>query len=171
MGNDGKIYITISDERSTNAGSKDISQIQATGGASKKEDGNQSAESSALGGYAKYQFFSFIGNEAQNIVNYSLNNIGNFTGNYQQQADVNLALSTIGSIANIGNAAIQGALIGGPVGAVIGATIGLGFMAINFGLSEKSNHLALNKMNENIAQLKERSGNNVLLDGSRGTLY
>ena len=70
---DGKIYITISDQRGKGGGGGGEPGTVIN---SKKQDN----ETTALGDYAKHEFFNLIKQNATKIVNYSIGNMGNFSG-------------------------------------------------------------------------------------------
>ena len=156
---DGKIYITISDERGTER-IKDTSRTVSTG-KKQKEESNQLAD------FAKHQFFNLIEREAKQMVNYTLENIGNFTGDYNAQRDVNYALSAIGVLSSIGLGAYHGAKVGGPIGALIGAATVATAQVVNFGLQLKSQNIETRKQNYSIEQMRQLSGLDTLTNGSR----
>lgn len=160
MANDGKIYIIITDKTPGGDGQPGGSTII------NKED---KSKNNALSDYAAHQFFNLITNQTKNIINYQLNNIGNFTGEYDTQRHVNFARQTISSLIGLGMAAISGAKYGGGWGALIGVTVATTGMLINSGLQYNSDLLQNKKTNYEIAQLRDRSGLNTLKDGSRGT--
>ena len=93
------------------------------------------------------------------ILNYGVNNIGNFTGNYIAQEKIQLATDIVGDIATIGLGFATG-LIGGAI-AIAGVAVSKSLEAVTFFQDEK------HKRNE-IEYLRERSGN-TLVNGSRGT--
>lgn len=157
--NDGKIYITISDTRS----SENIKGTDVTVSKSKKEE----SKKNPLGDFAKHQFYNLIEREAKQMINYSLANIGNFTGDYNAQRDVNFMLSAAGVAGSIGLGAIRGAMIGGPVGAIIGAGVVTAAQVVNFGLQLHSQNIEIKKQNYSISQLRQLSGLDGLTNGSR----
>lgn len=154
--NDGKIYITISDSR-TGEVIKDTNISVA-----KKED----KEEKLFRDYVKHEFFNLIEKEARQMVNYSLGNIGNFTGDYNAQRAVNFGLSTTSVIRSIGMGALVGAKYG-PWGAVIGAGVVAASQVVNFGFQLHSQNLEIRKQNYNVRQLRQLSGLDGLTNGSR----
>lgn len=164
MANDGKIYITISDRRfgTNKAEADEQNQID-------KNNNAQSSNSNPLLDYAKHRFFNFIQSEAKQMVNYSINNIGNFTGDYTKQEHVEEAVNILGYMSNIGMAAVAGAQYGGWVGAAIGG--GLAILGTEISINQQiyAGRIENTRINRNIAQLRTRAGLNSTNNGSRGT--
>jgi len=155
---DGKIYITISDTRTGEVlGGTNIQVPKAP-----KSENNENV----LKDFAKHQFFNLIESEAKQMVNYSLSNIGNFTGDYNAQREVNFGLSALGFVRSLGMGAIAGAQYG-PVGAAIGVGVMAISQTINFGLQLHSQNLEIRKQNYSINQLRQLSGLDGLTNGSR----
>jgi len=161
MADDGKIYIVI-----TNRTPQSVEQ--GTAGVEQKK--NEDDKESVLGKYVFHQFFNLIQSQAQQAVSLSINNIGNFTGDYQSQR-VAQGLMTISSrLAGIGLAAASGWKMSGSwIGAVIGAVVQTGTYAKDDIINSQLLKLQDRKMNFAIQQLQERSGLNTRIDGSRGT--
>ena len=134
---------------------------------SSKEESTQKEEKNVLGDFAKHQFFNLIEREAKQMVNYSLQNIGNFTGDYNAQRNVNYALSAMGVIGSIGLGAWNGLKIGGPIGALVGATTVATAQVVNFGLQLKSQNIETRKQNYSIEQMRQLSGLDGRTNGSR----
>lgn len=155
----GKIYITISDRRIGQGGGEDDPQTQ-----SKRE-----TKTKTLGEYAKVQFFNFIKSEANTMVNYTLGNIGNFTGDYQAQRDVQAMLNGIGVATTLANSFIAGlTLTGGNIaGGLVAVAITGTSQLINYGLNELTNTRQTRNQNYNITQLRELSGLDSLTNGGR----
>lgn len=158
MSSDGKIYITISDAR-TGEIIKDTDKILPKG------KGQLSAENT-FGEFARHQFFNLIEKEAKQMVNYTIGNIGNFTGDYNAQRQVNYAKSVTSSAMSILGGAAVGSQFGVP-GAIIGAYSVIMAQAANFGLQLHSENIAIRKQNYNISQLRQLSGLDGLTNGSR----
>lgn len=158
---DGKIYITISDAR-TGEVIKDTNISVPSEPKQKKK-----TEEEKRNDFIRHQLFHLIENEAKTMVNYSISNIGNFTGDYNAQRDINYALSATGVMTSIGLGAWQGAKIGGIPGAIIGASAVTLSQAVNFGLQLRSQNLEIRKQNYNINQLRQLSGLDGLTNGSR----
>ena len=159
MADDGKLYIIISD-RPDAAGTDatDVGEVAETED-KKKQTGLD---------YAKHRFFNFIESQAKQTVMYGINNIGNFTGDYITQRKIQETVQMTNMLLNIGTATLAGAKYGAP-GAIAGFTIAIAGTAINAGLSEYSQWISNRKINYSIDRLRERSGLNQSLDGSRGT--
>ena len=156
-----KIYIVITDQRPDSNG---------TGGANTGSNAdNDKSERNQLKRYAEHQFYNFIKSESQTAANYTINNIGNFTGNYQTQREIQNVVGHANGLVSLGESAIYGASIGGLAGAAIAVGISLVSSLINFGLESYSIGIAEKKTNYAIEQLRARSGLNTLNDGSRGT--
>ena len=156
-----KIYIVITDQRPDSNG---------TGGASTGSNAdNDKSERNQLKKYAEHQFYNFIKSESQTAVNYTINNIGNFTGNYQTQREMQNVVGHSSRLVSLGESIIFGASIGGLAGAAIAGGVTLVSSLINFGLESYSIGIAEKKANYAIEQLRARSGLNTLNDGSRGT--
>ena len=158
---DGKIYIIVTDKlpQSTQAG------VAAFPSEPKQEANKQN---NRTWGYVEHRVANFAEQQALKAVNYTLSNIGNFTGDYQAQRDVNAGLTVIHNLMNIGMATLAGAKFG-PVGAAVGAGLAVSSIAINFAYEQKSLEIQQKKSNHQINILKQRSGLNTLRDGSRGT--
>ena len=153
---DGKIYITISDTRGgSGAGVGE--------GAGTQNDRKENA----VGKYVQHRFFNFIESQAKQAVNYTISNIGNFTGNYQAQRDTEELLKGVSIAINIGASIAAGAKMGGWVGAIIGGIISIGSEAISFGYRERSEQFQNKKTNRNIEMMRRRLGLEGLTDGSR----
>ena len=155
MANDGKIYITISDTRGG-------SGAGVSSDADKKEK-----EKQTLTDFAKHKFFNMIESEAKTFVNYTIGNIGNFTGNYQMQRDVQATMSTLGFLTNLATSAYVGAKAGGWIGALITTSVTLVGEGINFGLKEKNEQLQNKRTNRNLSIMRERLGLEGLTNGGR----
>ena len=101
------------------------------------------------------------------MANYSLSNIGNFTGDYNAQRQVNFARSAINVATGLVTSAYMGFAVGGPIGTIIGAGISAASQVINFGLQLNSESIEIKKQNYNIQQLRQLSGLDGLTNGSR----
>ena len=167
MRKDGKIYITISDERGKNIGG--ISSTGQNGSAKKIITTKEDTANSLLNSYAMHELFTFTKQQVSKAVNYSLSNIGNFTGDYATQRKVNAGLEAVGTAAGIGLATWQGFKRGGVKGALIGFAIGTLATGISSALQNKSQINENDRANYQIEQLRERAGLKTLKDGSRGT--
>ena len=163
--NDGKIYIYISN----NPPKDDKSGATiATGGSG--GNGGTTKKKEMLNHWAKSHLISIGKQIVTTSANYALSNIGNFTGDYITQTHVTHTMNFAGNLASVGMGAIAGFQFGGgPIGAVIGASLAIVNQGISGVTSMISAYNENSKINYEISQLKERSGLNVSIDGSRGT--
>lgn len=155
MNSDGKIYIIVTDKLPTGSGNNVVNQ---------KENNDD-----LINHWAKDRLIDTTKSIIKSSVNYSLTNIGNFTGDYITQTKINNTIHNLNVLKGIGLGAIAGFKYGGAVGAVIGASLSV----INSGVSSvemiHSNRVQNRKTNYDIEQLRNRAGLNTLLDWSRGT--
>ena len=93
------------------------------------------------------------------FANWSISNIGNFTGDKSQQ-------SRVQSIVNM-NMKVAGGIGAYVVGGIWGAIAYVGMQTFNFGLNEYSNSVNIKKQNYEINQLRKISGLDVLTNGGR----
>lgn len=162
MSGDGKLYIIITDKPGGN-GNGEMPPLQEDGTQEKKKQSNVQS-------YAVHQFYNLVTNQTKRAINFTLDNIGTLTGDYITQRRINNTKEALNVGIRIGTATLAGAKIGGVIGAVVGAVYGIAsetFGAISGyyqGLWENQ------KINYNIDRLRARSGLNVTLDGSRGTM-
>ncbi len=164
MENDGKIYITISDRRfGTNKAEAD-EQNQVDKQKSEKKDSK-----GIISDYAKHQFFNMIQSQAKQAVNYTVSNIGNFTGNYQSQRHIQESMQILQFGTDIAMSAIAGAKYGGAWGAVAGVGVALIGKGINFAQEYYAGYVENARTNRDIKQLRTRAGLNGSNNGSRGT--
>lgn len=161
--NNGKLYITISDERGVGYG---VGNLGGTNG------GNQPAESkdgSIITRYAEHELFHLAKRTVQQAVNYQLSNIGNFTGNYIRQEEVNQLRQGVSDLMNVAVSTFAGFATAGPIGAVAGFVAGATSIVSSAIYSDLSAKVSYAKTNFSISQLRERAGLNATYDGSRGT--
>ena len=163
---DGKIYITISD--------KPLGDGGGGGGPDPVKKNKMS-----VGSYIEHELFHFIKEQGENMLNYSISNIGNFTGDYQSQREIQTMLGAVNKVKGLAMSAYFGAKAGAAAigtaggalaGGIVGVALAVGGMAINFGLNEMANQMQFKRLNYTIDQTRKIAGQNVLLDGSRGTL-
>lgn len=165
---DNKLYITITDSRNTKngySGSVPTKGGNAQGATANKEND----EDSALKRYAEHELFHLVKGTATKAVNFSINNIGNFTGNYIQQQEVNEVKQGISGLVSIGFSTLAGAKLGGLPGAIVGFVVGVGSIVVDTVFDDISNRAQNSKNNFEISMLRERVGLNTIYDGSRGT--
>ena len=159
--NDGKIYITISDRRfGRNKAEADEQNKQ------EKEDKKEQT----LKDFVSHKFFNMIESQAKQAVNYTISNIGNFTGDYIKQAQVSNAVQIINFGIELGTAALAGSKFGAP-GAIAAVAIVATGKLINTGEQLYSQYIENTKQNRDIAQLRTRAGLNSSNNNSRGTEY
>ena len=161
---DGKIYITISDTRGGSGAG--VSNEADTGVAESKQGGSK------LGNFIWHRFYNTVESQAKQYINYTIGNIGNFTGSYSAQRDAEEGLRITNLLVSTVSSSITAfvAFGGGPQGGVaaaIAATISIGSEAINFAYREKSESFQNRKTNRNIELMRRRLGLEGLTDGSR----
>lgn len=158
MADNSKLYITISDER---GGDGQTPTPKPNG--EKKEDGD------TLGRYIEHEMFHMAKQMATQAANFAISNIGNLSGDYAFQRKVNEVKQFASGIMSIGMATVAGAKYGGAVGAVIGFVTGTASTMMGGVFNVIQNNIENTKTNYEISQLRDRSGLNAVLDGSRGT--
>lgn len=151
-----KLYVVITNEKPNN-------KSLVSGGNTGQEKQN------TVGRYAEHHLFHQAKNLATQTVNYTLANIGNFTGDYITQRQVNIAKQQISNLMNIGMATAGGFATAGVVGGLVGFTIATSSIIASSVFQEHSNVVENQKINYSIGELRKRAGLNVSLDGSRGT--
>ena len=161
--NDGKIYITISDRR--------FGRNKAEADEQNKTEKNKENEN-PLADFAKHKFRNLIESQAKQAVNYTIGNIGNFTGDYINQTHMSEALNFVNSVLDIGAAAYAGLkYTGHAAGAIIAAGVAVAGKAITTGEQYYAGYVANVRQNRAIAQLRDRAGLDGTNNGSRGTEY
>lgn len=166
MAEDGKLYIVITDRR-PDAGSGFL----GVNGAEKEDKTNKDR----LKSYMADHFFSLIEGTVKETVNFTVSHIGDFTGNYQQQRELQAGISLVNRGLSIGKAAVAGYIAtGGGATGIIGALIGVTVSVARQGIQLAEEHqvaMAQTVRNQHeIDLLRKRSGLNSLSDGSRGTM-
>lgn len=161
MAKGSKIYITISDKRGS--GTRGQSDTTAKTTEEEKED-------NALSKYLQHQFFATIKSQTKQAVRYAVNNIGNFTGDYQTQRQMQSVVSLADFMVDLGTSAYTGLkLSGSPIGAMVAVGINLATSAINLAEQNAVGRVENKRLNYTIDVLRQRSGLDTLTDGSRGT--
>ena len=160
MNTDGKIYIVITDKMPGSPGSPE---------GEGKGEGARKSESGMVAHWARQRLLGEAKSQANSWLSYGLNNIGNFTGNYTAQAEVQAGMTMLSRVSGIGASTLAGFRVAGPWGAVIGA----GLSILNSFTQDIQRHnlrmLEQRKTNYAIAQLRERSAMNPYVDWGRGT--
>lgn len=161
---DGKIYITISDKPA------------GTGGGGGTETKKKEKTQMSTSGYIMHELRNFVTEQAKTMVSYTIGNIGNFTGDYETQREVEYLTKAVSVAKNITFAAIGGANaaaavgVSGATGGWIGVALAVASMGVNFALGEVAAAKTFKRQNYDINQLRKLSGLNISLDGGRGTL-
>ena len=161
MANDGKIYITISDKRF----GRNKAEADEQNNIDKEKD-----KESPLAKFARHKFFNLIESQTKQAIHWSINNIGNFTGDYVKQQEVSNTVEIVEGLIDVGVAALAGAKFG-PWGAAIGAGVAIVGKGISFGQQLAAGYSQNVLDNRQIAQLRTRAGLNGTNNGSRGTEY
>lgn len=163
MANDGKIYITISDKRFGN----NVAEADAQNQIDKEKE---KKDKPTVSDFAQHKFFNMIEAQAKQAVTYTLGNIGNFTGNYITQQQVNNALEAVNFLESVGMAALAGSKFGWQ-GALISAGVSILTQGATRTLNTFTGMLDNTRQNIAIDQLRTRAGLNGTNNGSRGTEY
>lgn len=154
---DGKIYITISDERNGNGG------IGSNG-----SNDTPTTKTTPFNQYIQQQFNDLIKTQSQQVVNAALGNVGFLTGNYIAQRKINETISIANSLRTIGLMAYGGFKVSGTVaGAAVGGAFALVSLATSVIISDTKAHIEVNRTNQQIDRLRDISGLNNLTNGSR----
>lgn len=157
--NTGKIYITISDERGKGVGDNE-KRVKA-------DEEREQERQQLVSGYVQHEFYSLVKNKARQIANYTIGNVGFFTGDYQAQREINSALSLASSLKNIGMSIWTGAKVAGGAGAIVAGVTTVASELITYGLQEHTANLENKRTNYNIDRLRQISGLDTLTNGSR----
>ena len=164
--NNEKLYITISDNRGQTSGASGKPTPNSQASSNKPNEENNGT--SLLGKYAEHQMFHLVKGATTKAVNYSISNIGNFTGDYLKQKDVYYSKEVISNLTNLALTTYAGSQFG-PIGTAIGFVVGVGSQIVGGIFEDISNRVDNAKNNYNISMLRERVGLNTIYDGSRGT--
>lgn len=167
--NDGKLYIIITDQPVVNSTQTITENTTTTEEPQKNKQikTTQTKENSNTYNFAAHQFYNLVTQTATEIVNWSISNIGNFSGDYIKQANVQKAIGLTSKILGIGMAAFHGGMAGGPIGALVAGTVALVGTGVSIALEDRANSFQVQKQNREIAQLRELSGLNPLTNGGR----
>jgi hypothetical protein len=163
MADTGKIYITISDTRGGSGSGRtpDVPNSQSNQDEEEQKTG-------MLNQYIRHRFFNLVQSQVKQAVNYTVGNIGNFTGNYQSQRDIEQGISAINWLVNIGTSFYTGTkTTGSPIGGAVAAVLTVGSGLISAGYREYTEWFQNRKDNRNIEMMRNRLGLQGLTDGSR----
>ena len=160
MANDGKIYITISDKRF----GKNKAEADEQNNLDKEKE-----QKNPIGDFVAHQFFNLIKSQATQAITYSINNIGNFTGDYANQTHIQDDLANTKAILGIGLSALAGAKYGGILGAIFATTASIGMTTASYFQEIHAGKVQNRRVNEAINQLRTRAGLNSTNNESRGT--
>ena len=158
---EGKIYITITDKLSEEPDGSVVSSGDSPNQKVKQQK--------TLEAYATHRFFNFVESQAKTIANYSVSNIGNFTGDFQMQRDIDSAVTLAKFGVNL-IASFKAGMVfsgGNVAGGLVAVGIALATEGINYGLQEKSANLQIRNQMYTIEQLRTISGLNGLTNGGR----
>lgn len=97
--------------------------------------------------------------KAKQVLNYSVSNIGNFTGDYTKSESIQQVISTVGDISAIATGFAAGPIAGSI--AIVSVAMSKTFEAVSFFQDQKHKDIEYE-------YLQARSGNS-LVNGSRGT--
>lgn len=156
---DGKIYIIVTDQLPNGT-----TPTPETPGKTEKKD-----ESKMLGHWARSKLLDEAKHLATTAVSFGVNNIGNFTGDFQAQRDVQNMISVLGDFASVGASIGAGFVVANVPGAIISGIISGVNMVVSKGQQYFLSELQRKRQNYEIDILRRRAGLNALIDGSRGT--
>lgn len=164
MANDGKIYITISDRRFGNN--------KAEADEQNKLDKEKNTEKEGISEkFLTHKFFNLVESQARQALNYSISNIGNFTGDYVTQQHISDSMQILNFLIETGTSVAAGAKMGGWVGALVALGITGVTKTISTAQQFYAGEIQNRRTNRDIAQLKTRAGLNSTNNGNRGTEY
>ena len=163
MANDGKIYITISDKRF----GKNKAEADEQNNLEKEQK-----EENPIAKFAQHKFFNMIESQAKQAVNYTISNIGNFTGDYVKQTQISESMRILNFGVSLATSAYAGLkMTGSPWGAAIAVGVQVINTGINIGEQYYAGYVENVRQNKSIERLRTRAGLNGANNGSRGTEY
>lgn len=161
MANDGKIYIIVTNQLPNGT----PEPVPGAGTDKKEKDSENTFEK-----FVQHKFFNLIESQAKQAVNYSINNIGNFTGDYVEQAHVSDTMQVLSMMNELTTSFIAGTkMTGTPLGGLVAIAvsgIGRGISSIE---QQYAGYVENVRQNRSISQLRTRAGLNSANNGSRGT--
>lgn len=159
---DGKIYIIVTDQLPGGGGEPQPDKP--------KQQGGEGDQEGLLSKYARHKFFNLIETQAKQAINYSISNIGNFTGDYVKQQHVQDAMQVVSFMTEIAAAAYAGfKYTKSGYGAALGAVIAVAGKVTNTMLNMNAEYNANRRLNREISQLRLRAGISSAYNESRGT--
>lgn len=164
MNANGKIYIIVTDREPSSGGPSPVETSVMT-----KTASAEGKEVSLFSHWARNKILNTVKSAAQSTAMYSLSNIGNFTGDYITQTQVNETIQLTSKLVHVAMAAASGAKVGGVMGAVIAAGVAVVGETVSSLQAVNSAYVQNRKTNYEIEQLRDRAGLNAAKDGSRGT--
>lgn len=165
---EGKIYITISDQRGSDGGNGNGGGSGASALQKEINAGDKKTDSvDPFKNYIQHSFYNFVENQARQMLDYSISNIGNFTGDYQTQRDIQSIVSVSNFGVSLVTSFMAGMAIGGVAGGIVASGIAIASKGINIGLSEWAGRVNNRNQNYSISQLREISGLDALTNGGR----
>lgn len=161
MANNSKLYVVITDKRPGG-------NSQSPGGVTRVES---EQKENKLNVFVEHEMMHIVKAEASKFVSFTTSNIGNFTGNYIVQEQINSAKESVSGITRVALSARAGLIASGgnPIGAAIGFAAGVLSLVGETVYETYMTDFNTRKTNYDIAQLRERSGLNTYTDMSRGT--
>lgn len=166
MADTGKLYIIITDNPNIQSTQTTITKTKTTTTTKKIKSAANSGDDETLS-FITHEFYHYLKQTATEVANWSVGNIGNFTGNYYAQSEITKSISLMNRISGIGSSVATGATMGGVWGAVVAGVIAVAGTVVSVGLQDKANAFAIKRQNYEIAQLRELSGLNPLTNGGR----
>lgn len=132
-------------------------------------DGQEQQESFSktyqkIKGAAPTAFALTMVNTGKQIITYSLSNVGQFTGNYLQQDEINRELEIIGDVVSIAGSLVYSAVTQNPI-PLIASVVSVG---VKYGTKAYSEYQEMKHAQYATNLLVQRSGNSTT-NGSRGT--
>lgn len=154
---DGKLYVIITDKTGDDGG----------GDGSPDENESEKEKSNPLADYAKHQLMHLVKSTTTKAVNFGISQIGNLTGDYALQNQVENVKNTINAVVSLGMSAYAGFKVGGPIGAAIGAGVSIASQVVDYGISVITQNINTMKQNYQIDMLRIRAGLDGSTNGSR----
>lgn len=162
MSANGDIYITISDTRGKSGGDGGGKPTPT-----KPKPDEEKTEQQKQYDYISHLALDFLKSKTKEVINTGIANIGNFTGNYQAQREIQSVISNVSKLVGIGMATIAGAKHGRIPGAIAGFVVGTASVMVSDTLSIISQNKQISNTNAEVEQIRTRAGLNPLNNGGR----